>query len=105
MDNGDVYLRSDKQLSVNCDVDSNPEATCEWLTSDEVLGNYCNAQLKLTTSKLLKCKAENSQYDSFVDEKSLNVYIVPDNRKSKKIHFFVIEIFKVVVTHSVLFDK
>ena len=81
MANKDVYLRSDKQLSVNCDVDSNPTATCEWLIGDEVLENGCNTQLNIGNSSLVKCKAKNSQYKYKFDEENIKVIIVANDRK------------------------
>ena len=82
-DSRNIYLRSDKQLNVNCDVDSNPEATCEWLVDNEVLEGNCNAQLDLSSSSIVKCKAKNSQYENEVVEESLNVTIVNSKRKIK----------------------
>ena len=74
-------MRSDKQLNVNCDVDSNPDANCEWVYGNEVLeGSDCNTMFELTTSNSLKCKAKNSQYASDFDERSLYVTVIDANR-------------------------
>ena len=82
MANKDVYLRSDKHLSVNCDVDSNPEAICEWLINDEIIKNGCNTQLDISNSSLVKCKAKNSQYKYEFDEENIKVIVVANDRKS-----------------------
>ena len=86
IDNKGVYLRSDKQLNVNCDVDSNPEANCEWVYGGKILeGSSCNEQFDISTSSLLKCKAKNSQYENELDEISLNVTVVNSDRKLIKV--------------------
>ena len=81
MEDNNVFLRSDQKLSVNCDVDSNPEATCKWLVDNEVLEGNCNAQLDLSSSSIVKCKAKNSQYENEIVEERLNVTVVDSDRK------------------------
>ena len=81
MDNKDVYLRSDKQLSVNCDVDSNPTATCEWEFGSNKLNTSCDTELDIKNSILVNCTAKNSQYANDFDKESLNVIVVDANRE------------------------
>ena len=81
LEDNNVFLRSDQKLSVNCDVDSNPEANCEWLIDNEVLESNCNAQLDIRSSSIVKCTAQNYQYENEAVEKSLNVTIVDSSRK------------------------
>ena len=81
LENQNVYLRSDKQLFVNCEVDSNPEAICEWIYNNDILQSSCNTQLEISNSSLVKCKAKNSQYLNEFDEKSLTVTIVDSKSK------------------------
>ena len=81
LQNENVYLRSDKQLTVSCEVDSNPKATCEWEYDNKVLEGGCNTQLEISSSSLVKCRAKNYQYENEFDEKSLNVTIVDVDSK------------------------
>ena len=74
-------MRSDKHLSVNCDVDSNPYAICKWVYGNiQLESSGCNTMFELTTSNSLKCKANNDQYASDFDERSLYVTVVDADR-------------------------
>ena len=76
-----VYLRSDKSLILNCNVDSNPEAFCLWEIDNEILESSCHTLLEISKSSLVMCKAKNVKYENTFDEKSLNVTLIDADSK------------------------